>query len=504
MTDQFERDNVWENDVPPEPAISVARVAQQATQQARSTMQDASNSIEALTKESDSDAIKLAIETLAAARPDGGGVDMTTPLMSRIREKTGQPRETLAAILRDAVARLPAPEQAAEQNIAPNPWKRPESKHKLLWYKDIEPVLDDESLIGGLLGSTGISMIVGASGSTKTFFALEMGLCIASGLDFFGRSVKQGGVVYIAAEAGESIRNRVYAWRLAHPEVPLDIPFAAITWPVDFYGKLAPNSLADVSGLIERAVKDGTPIAQIIVDTMSRATPGADENSAQDMTTFLNNMDLLHGFTGAPVGLVHHHGKAEDRGARGHSSLYAAVDTEITVKYDKVTGIATAEVTKQRDLPTEGKIAYKLRVVEVGRLDDGTPVTSCVIEAVEGAAVAGKSAKPVRLPDSAKAGLDQLRNCIAIQSGPVPVSAHVPSGVSGVTEEQWKAYLKMSGVISPDSSNPRQDFKRIKDKLLAAECIGSWGEWVWITDRRASRGVANRKSAQNAQKDLGF
>jgi len=55
---------------------------------------------------------------------------------------------------------------------------------------------------------------------------------------------------------------------------------------------------------------------------------------------------------------VHHCGKEQSKGSRGHSLLRCAVDTEIEVVRDQAT--STAIVSKQRDGATDGQIAFRL------------------------------------------------------------------------------------------------------------------------------------------------
>src|SRR5581483_5323891 len=83
----------------------------------------------------------------------------------------------------------------------------------------------------------------------------------------------------------------------------------------------------------------------------------------------------------AAVLIVHHSGKDETRGARGHSSFKAALDTEIEVVAKDNLHVAT--VTKQRDLPGGDKFAFRLKVVELGQDEDGDAVTTCVVEPVD-------------------------------------------------------------------------------------------------------------------------
>jgi hypothetical protein len=117
----------------------------------------------------------------------------------------------------------------------------------------------------------------------------------------------------------------------------------------------------------------------VIIDTLARAMAGGDENKGTDMTLAVAAMDAIRAATGAHVALVHHCGKDEARGARGHSSLRAAVDTEIELSRNDGEGISTVRVTKQRDLPPGDPMPFSLRAVELGTNRRGRPITSCIV-----------------------------------------------------------------------------------------------------------------------------
>jgi hypothetical protein len=51
--------------------------------------------------------------------------------------------------------------------------------------------------------------------------------------------------------------------------------------------------------------------------------------------------------------------------------------------------------------------------------------------------------------------------------------------VTGVTLDQWREHLLSAGIISHDG-NPREEFKRIKEKLLSERLIAIWEDRVWI------------------------
>jgi hypothetical protein len=110
------------------------------------------------------------------------------------------------------------------------------------------------------------------------------------------------------------------------------------------------------------------------------------------MGALVDNSDILRQRTNAHICWIHHTGKDLAKGARGHSSLRAATDTEIEVSHEPASGARIIKVTKQRDLATGGtELAGKLVPVDLGVNGWGKPVTACV---VEGADVPVKSFRP--------------------------------------------------------------------------------------------------------------
>ena len=98
-----------------------------------------------------------------------------------------------------------------------------------------------------------------------------------------------------------------------------------------------------------------------MIDTLARATPGANENSGEDMGKALKHCQVIHRITGALVVLIHHSGKDQSRGARGWSGIRAATDTEIEVT--KMGNARRAQISKQRD--GEDGLLFGFELVEV-------------------------------------------------------------------------------------------------------------------------------------------
>lgn len=341
---------------------------------------------------------------------------------------------------------------------------------RLVRYADLGVNVNSRPLIRGILEHGQTSLLVGKSGSGKTFLALDLALHVAAGTAWLGHHVDQGRVVYVAAEAGMSIGNRIAAWRGHHSLTAL--PFSAVVQAID----LCHPKTGDIDRLIAAIGCDEEERpALLVIDTISRVLAGGNENAPDDMGALVKSIDRLRDEIGCHVLAVHHLGKDQSRGARGHNLLHCAVDTEIEVVRDAATKIATATITKQRDGETGLPIMFRLHPVILGTDADGETITSCVVETARG--TPSKAKRP--LTGAALIELNQLRNCMAQSVTDIPSSTHVPNGAKGVLVQLWKDYLIQAKTINEDG-NPREEFKRIYVTLQERGYIGIWGDYVWM------------------------
>lgn len=259
-----------------------------------------------------------------------------------------------------------------------------------LWVGQSSPVLDCPYLVKDLIAPQSLVVIYGASNTGKTFLALDIAAHVSSGEPWRGRPVRKGLVVYVAGEGMSGMHNRIAA-AVNRGHLSRGAPFLIVQRAVNL---LDPYGDVDaLLSLVDIAQSDsGTNAALVVFDTLSRSIAGGDENSSEVMTRAIQSADEVRRRTGAAVLLPHHCGKDADRGARGHSSLRAAVDTEIMVEGQ--TGVRTATVVKQRDLPKGQVFPFELEPVEIGSDPDGSPVTSCVVKHRADGAVADQIRPP--------------------------------------------------------------------------------------------------------------
>ncbi len=246
-----------------------------------------------------------------------------------------------------------------------------------LFYADeIQPVTTASDFVEDLLRDNEFSVIYGASNCGKTFFMLDLAMHVALGMKWRDRHVEQGGVIYAALEGGHGTKNRIVAFR-EHHGIKGPIPLAVIPSNINFLdGK---SDMPAFLEAIKMAKERMGSVRMIVVDTLARAISGGDENSSMDMGQLIINADRLREITNAHIAFVHHSGKDDLRGARGHSSLRAAVDTEIEISRPDTESPSTIKVVKQREMEMIEDMAFTLSRVTLGVNQRGKEVTSCVV-----------------------------------------------------------------------------------------------------------------------------
>jgi hypothetical protein len=233
------------------------------------------------------------------------------------------------------------------------------------------PILQSNWLIKSFLPANGLGVVFGKAGCGKSSVVLDICMQIAVGLLWRNLKVQQCSVTYIASEAGRMGVNRVYAWLRHHER----------QWPESF--RLSPVTLDlrskddDVRRLIADIRMNQPQCRLIVIDTLNRNFAGGNENAAEDMSAFIRHCDVLAKETSAFVLIVHHSGKDEGRGSRGHSSLLGALDFEAEVKREQgQPGVVT--VTKLRDGVDGKQFGFDIVSQTLGLDEDDEPVTAPV------------------------------------------------------------------------------------------------------------------------------
>ncbi len=211
---------------------------------------------------------------------------------------------------------------------------------------------DPEFLIERVLVAGATSLLTAKHASFKSFIALDMALCVATGKPWHGFKVKRGAVVYIAAEGAAGIKKRARAWLDYHDEATPE-NFLVLDVPVQIADEATRAAfIAEVLALEP---------ALIILDTLARCAVGLEENSSKDMGNFADALGKLAHATGAHILTVHHNNKGGDY--RGSSAVPAAVDTHLSLERKGDT--VTLEILKQKDAEEIGPLFFEKKDVSI-------------------------------------------------------------------------------------------------------------------------------------------
>lgn len=250
---------------------------------------------------------------------------------------------------------------------------------RLLTFNDLMAYQPSPSLVRGLLRWGDLCVIHGSPACGKTFLVLSLAVSVCAGRPWHGSTTSPGRVIYIAAEGIHGLRLRLLA--ACHEEPDL---LHGITRNLTVVNGSVSLQLRDEVGTLLNAIAAlPEKPALVVFDTLSRCFAGADENSAQDMSTLVANTDMIRDRTGAAVLLVHHDTKnGSSKGSeRGSGVLRGAADVMIGISKKKESGVdvITAVASKVKDGPLPTDLRFRLDTVriEASADDPETSTTSC-------------------------------------------------------------------------------------------------------------------------------
>jgi hypothetical protein len=363
-------------------------------------------------------------------------------------------------------------------NGTPPPNETPQHNGRILRgteFADLSTSSKKVWLVHHLLAIGEISVWYGEPGSGKSVGIEDLGLHIAVGRAWHGRQVKLCAVLYVALERAGVVERRAIAWGLEHDLSRERLPFKVIRGPLDFRD---PQTAADIVATLEDlARRHRCEAGLIIVDTVSRALCGGDENSPRDMGGLIANIGRIQSAIGVHIALTHHQPVDGKERMRGHGALLGAVDTTIHV-VDK-DGMRLAEVVKSSDHEEGQRIAFTLKPVIIDQDDGyGDPVTAPVVVEDQAPTTAKAAKRAVRVPKNATVALNALRDAVA-DLGQRVANTHVPAAVQVVTLDQWRNYSYRRGLGGEEAKSRQKAFARAAEHLAASGLVGIWEPYAW-------------------------
>jgi hypothetical protein len=301
-----------------------------------------------------------------------------------------------------------------------------------------------------------VIFLVGAPSTGKSLLAIDWCCSVATGGYWCDKQVDQGAVVIIAGEGHYGIRRRLKAWSI---DRNVDLNSAPLVVSHTGADMLDPIMFNQVIAALEDVKRDYGGIALVVVDTLNRNFGSGDENSANDIGRYLQNIDRIKDKFKSTVLTVHHSGHAEGGRARGSSAMKAGADIEFIVKSTKTEG-RMVSCEKMKDAPKPENLSFDVKEVELDwRNDYGELETSIVFDAAGFSVESGECVTP--LTGHLRAVLE------ALVSWALQIDRFVP-----IDEKEWRQefYEEFGG-----GDDARQKaFRRNMDILLKrgyVDCI---------------------------------
>ncbi|MDK4727455.1 AAA family ATPase [Rhizobium phaseoli] len=354
-------------------------------------------------------------------------------------------------------------------DVAP-PKKR--ERFDLTWFDEIEEGKPKETILKGWLGVGEFTTISGLPGTGKSVVTTDLACHIAAGMDWHGQRVRQGLVVYVAAERKKLTERRMMAFRKHHSVE--NVPLLVVGGMMDFTRDT--KDADDIIKVIREAeTVTGHKCVWVIIDTLTRVFGAGDQNASKDMVKFVRSCDHILTETGSHVTAIHHSSWSGERG-KGAIDLDGAVDASFMVKKDGNKHRLVCDGTNDGE---EGDVlAFTMQSVTIGHDEDGNPTTAPVV------VPADSMDSGERLVDNIKGhnarALEILTGLLETQGIP-PEGQHFPDGILVVREEAWRQAFYADDTKGTKQDTIRARFKRAQGSLMEAKKVSQIGDWVFIS-----------------------
>ncbi|MEZ8410477.1 AAA family ATPase [Vibrio splendidus] len=227
-------------------------------------------------------------------------------------------------------------------------------------------------LVKDFIPALSFGVVFGASGTLKTFLAIDLCCCVTTGRPWLGKRVKQGAVVYVAAEGQLGVSKRVKAWEIANGESVKHLYIL----PQSMFMSESQNQKELIEAIQDIEHTENVKVQLVVIDTLARCFVG-DENTSKDMNKFIQGCDRVKQETQASVMCIHHSGRDESKGARGSTALRAASDFEFQAKRNGKAKLLRFINTKQKEGQEAPDLEMEFDSVDLGvKCDENNPITS--------------------------------------------------------------------------------------------------------------------------------
>ena len=250
------------------------------------------------------------------------------------------------------------------------------SRADSLQLTEIKWIVDD------YIEADSLAQVFGDPGGGKSFVSIDIACCVATGTAWHGHEVQKGAVFYIAGEGHNGLARRFKGWELGNGVSLKDVPLFKSHRAAQLYDATEAALVAE--SIKQLSAECGHIPSMIVIDTLAR-NMGGDENSTQDMNSFIQHLDTyLRQDYRCCVLVVHHSGAMDKDRSRGSTALKGALDAEYKCQLDSGTKTIQFESKKMKDAEMPVAKNFQITQVDLPILDKhNLPVKGAYLTSVD-------------------------------------------------------------------------------------------------------------------------
>lgn len=270
-------------------------------------------------------------------------------------DDNGEPLSVFEAMVRAEAMRLKVREEATRRVRAELHATAEPIGAQMLDRSQLADLPKPDPIIDRVLMAHSLIVLSGRHGTKKSLVAQSWCASLTTGMDWLGHDVKPQRVLYIAGEGAYGLAARFDAWETAwQRRIPAD-RLTVLPRSINLF-RGGPE-LDDLVGYVA-AGRYGL----VVVDTLRRASSGADENAARDMGMVIDALEQIKRATADGSVLAIAHTDKGDNGTRGSSAIEDDADIVWHAEADDYRTLLRN--TKMKDGPDGLEINLRAREYE--------------------------------------------------------------------------------------------------------------------------------------------
>ena len=336
---------------------------------------------------------------------------------------------------------------------------------RILNYQQMMQMPAPAWLIEGILPERALTLMFGASNSFKSFLAVDMACHIATGLDWHGQTIKQGLVVYIAAEGAYSLaRQRIAGWADYHGVILDDLYLIPQGLTLDNQ-----KTLQHLQALFDAPPK--TPVL-LISDVLAGTIEGSDSEIEVIQRRLIGTRQLIERYQLAEL-MITHSGWSQKARARGSTHLWGSADSRLGVVRKGQAYATTLKIERHKDAESGASFDLTLKPHAFGDAD----YQNTLIPIIKG----GTKLEAEHLPRQADQTYKLLLKTIDETGEQLPATRQRPA-CQAVHQDVFKEAFWASEIVASDKPDSRhRAFKRCLESLENSSFIGVRDGWIELT-----------------------